>query len=311
MKKKIALLVKCIKEPEWIVYYINRAGYGMFFSDKFFSKAMYKLFFKKRLSLTSPKTFNEKMQWLKLYDRNPIYTKMVDKYGSKQYVADAIGEKYVIPTIGVWDSADDIDFDSLPEQFVLKCTHDSGSILICKAKKEIDIKKTKAFFESRLKRNYYKLWREWPYKNVVPRIIAEPFLKDGDNEFLPVYKIMCFEGEPQIIQTIQNDKQPNESIDYFDVNWNLLDMKQNYPNSKVPFSKPACLQEMIQLARTLAEKTHFLRVDFYSVNDEVKFSEFTFYSDAGITKFTPFEWDNILGGMINIHGEEGNDARRM
>lgn len=251
-------------------------------------------------NLKNPETFNEKLQWLKLHDRKPEYSMMVDKYGVKQYITDSIGCDYVIPTIGVWERFEDIDFDKLPEQFVLKCTHDSGGLIICKDKNKLDIEAAKNKVNRSLSKNYYWHAREWPYKNVQPRILAEPFMKDGNNSFLPVYKFMCFNGEPRIIQTIQNDKQPNESIDYFDTEWNCLELKQNFPNSERPLVKPEKLDEMCELARKLAKGHAFLRVDFYVINGEIKFSEFTFYSDAGFSKFTPESWDKILGQWIDL-----------
>lgn len=295
------IIKNIISNPRWIIYYVNKTPFSKLFSDEWYIKSMYKLFLHKKMGLDYPQTFNEKLQWLKLYDRKEKYRQMVDKHLVKKYVTEMIGEEFVIPTIGIWKNFDEIDFDSLPEKFVLKCTHDSGSIYICKDKSKLDKKRLKLFFNSRLKKNYYNLWREWPYRDIQPMIIAEPFLKDGENEFLPVYKIMCFEGQPRIIQTIQNDKQPNESIDYFDIEWNLLNMKQNFPNSRIPFKKPDCLNDMLKLAQKLAEGMHFLRVDLYVINGSIKFSEFTFYSDAGLSEFEPYEWDLKLGEMIELH----------
>lgn len=284
-----------------MAYIQNRklhSSYGKKMDDEKYIKRMFKLEMGYELDLENPKTFNEKLQWLKLYNRNPEYTVMVDKYLSKQYVADRIGEEYVVPLYGVWDSFDEIDFDSLPEKFVLKTTQDCGGVVVCTDKNKIDKKKTKEFLEKHLRREYFYHCREWPYKDVKPRIIAEKFLKDEENAILPVYKIMCFDGEPKIIQTIQNDKQPNESIDYFDTDWNILEIRQNYPNSPVPISRPRKLEEMLCVAKKLSGKTPFIRIDLYSVNGEIYFSEFTFFSDAGFAAFTPREWDNKLGEWI-------------
>ena len=270
-------------------------------SDEEFLKKMYRYCLKKDLNLNDPQTFNEKLQWLKLYDRKPIYTTMVDKYEVKKYVADIIGEEYIIPTLGVWDKFEDINFDSLPEQFVLKCTHDSGGLVICKDKSKLDMDSTRKRVNKFLKREYYWKWREWPYKDVKPRIIVEKYMQDRANAVLPVFKFFCFNGKPKIIQTIQNDKQKNESIDYFDTEWNLLELRQNFPNSEKPFEKPEKLSEMLTLAETLAkDSSPFIRVDFYEINGMVYFSEFTFYSDAGLAKFEPEEWDRILGSWIQL-----------
>lgn len=270
-------------------------------SDERFLKKAFKINMGKELNLDNPITFNEKLQWLKLNDRKPEYTKMVDKYEAKKYVAEKIGEEYIIPTLGVWDNFDDIDFNSLPNQFVLKCTHDSGTIVICKDKSKFDVQAAKNKINARMSYNYFYKWREWPYKNAKPRIIAEEFMQDRDYEYLNVFKIFNFNGEPKIIQTIQNDKTPNETIDYFDTEWNLLELKQNFPNSITPVSKPQTLEEMLTLARILSKDTSpFIRTDFYEINGKVYFSEFTFYSDAGFAKFTPQKWDTILGDWITL-----------
>ena len=163
--------------------------------DKDYLTKVYKFRLQRELHLDNPRSFNEKLQWLKIYDHNPAYTTMVDKYAVKDYVSSVIGEEYIIPTLGVWKNFDDIDFSKLPDQFVLKCTHDSGGLFICKAKKEFDIKKAKKKINHCLKRDYYSLMREWPYKNVPRRIIAEPYMNDGENEELQDYKFMCFNGK--------------------------------------------------------------------------------------------------------------------
>ena len=269
--------------------------------DKLYIKLRYYGRFHKYPNLKHPKTFNEKLQWLKLHNRNPIYTTLADKYEVKRYITDKIGKEYVIPTLGVWDKFDDIYFNSLPNEFVIKCTHDSGGLVICKDKSKLDIESARNKIEKSLKTNYFWRAREWPYKNVKPRIIAEKFMKDRDFENLNVFKIFNFNGEPKIIQTIQNDKMPNETIDYFDTDWNLLDLKQNYPNSKNPLPRPETLTEMLNLARTLAKDTApFIRTDFYEINGKVYFSEFTFYSDSGFAKFTPSIWDTTLGNWIDL-----------
>lgn len=260
----------------------------------------YYRFFGKFPDLKNPKTFNEKLQWLKLYDRKPEYTRMVDKYEAKKYVAERIGEEYIVPTYGVWDHFDEIDFDALPNQFVLKCTHDCGGLVICRDKASLDWAAAKKKIESCLKRNYFWQGREWPYKNVEPRVIAEKYMEDSGNFALPVYKIFCFNGEPRIIQAVQNDKLPGEIIDYFDSTWTKLNMRQNFPNSQELLPKPERLTEMFMLARTLSDGFPFLRTDFYTINNQVFFSENTFYSDAGFACFHPANWDEILGSWIEL-----------
>lgn len=282
---------------------LNHRGYLKFLPDKLFLKLIFWVRTGKKLNLKNPYTYNEKLQWLKLYDRKYKYTDMVDKYAVKKYVSDIIGEKYVVPLLGVWDSVEDVDFDKLPEKFVLKATHNSGGIVICRDKTTLDIETVKNKLSTILKKNYFFYLREWPYKNVKPRIIAEKLMensKQKENTNLNVYKIFCFDGKPEIIQTIQNDKTPDETIDYFDISWKLLDLKQSFPNSKTPLEKPSTLEEMLSLAAKLSKGVAFLRVDFYDVDEEIYFSEFTFYSDSGMANFYPEDWNRRLGELINI-----------
>ncbi len=286
-----------------MIWLLNKVGFFDKWEDETYLRFLYRLHIGKKLNLRNPRTFNEKIQWLKLYDRNPLYTSLVDKYEVKKYIAEKIGEKYVIPTLGVWDTFDDIDFNSLPNKFVLKCTHDSGGLIICRDKSKLDIASAREKIEHCLKRNYYWSGREWPYKNVQPRIIAEKYMEDQATENLPVYKILNFMGKPEIIQSIQDDKTLHETIDYFDTEWNHLNLKQNFPNSDTPLTRPEKLKEMLNLARLLCKDFKFIRTDFYSINNEIYFSEFTFYSDSGLAAFTPESWDEKLGSLIKIPEE--------
>ena len=271
-----------------------------FIPDKFYLKLQYRLIFDKKLDFKKTETFNEKLQWLKLYNKNPAHTVMADKYLVKEYVSEKIGDQYVAKLLGVWDRIDEIDLTQLPDKFVLKTTHDCGGVVVCKDKAVLNLEKAKLFLHKHMKRKYFYHCREWPYKNIKPRIIAEEFLEDADNEVLPVYKILCFNGVPKIIQTIQNDKTPNETIDYFDTNWNILDLRQNYPNSAKPLSRPPRLDEMLAISEQLAKGTSFIRVDLYSANGNIYFSEFTFFSDAGFAPFYPNDWDKTLGDWITL-----------
>lgn len=308
LKNILNKLYKYIKNPPMIIRALASKGFLNWLPDKPFLILCYAARVGKKLDLTNPYTFNEKIQWLKLYDRKPEYTQMVDKYEVKRLVADAIAEDFVIPTLGIWDNFDDIDFDALPNQFVLKCTHDCGGLVICRDKKTLDVKAARKKIERSLKRNYYYNCREWPYKNVPPRIIAEQYMQDGDNANLPVYKIFNFSGEPRIIQVVQDDKTPHETIDYFDTQWQLLEMRQNFPNSNVPMPRPKQLDEMLEIARKLSIGFPFIRTDIYEINGKLYFSEYTFYSDAGFAKFTPDCWDEILGSWVEIPGiDNGQD----
>lgn len=274
--------------------------YKVIVDDAEYLKRQYKVRLGERLNLEHPRGFNEKIQWLKLHDRQPGYVQLVDKYAVKELISKTIGEKYVVPTLGVWNHFDDIDFETLPNEFVLKCTHDSGSVVVVKDKKNMDKETVKEKLERALSKNWYWGAREWPYKNVTPRIMAEKYLKSNGYDNLIVYKFMCFNGVPKIIQVIQDDKTKEESIDYFDVKWNLLDMRQGFPNSKKHLSKPHSLSQMIKLAADLSKGIRFVRVDFFEVDNSPVFSEFTFYSDAGFSEFKPKCWGQVLGDYISI-----------
>ena len=271
-----------------------------FVPDRAMLKLEYRIKTGKALNLRNPGTFNEKLQWLKLNDRKPSHTIMVDKVAVKDYLAEIIDKKHIVRTYGVWNSFDDIDFHTLPNQFVLKCNHDSGSIVICKDKETFDIDTARNVLAKGLRSNAYYYGREWPYKNVKPQVFAEEFLTDEKNPFLPVYKIFCFNGAPKMIQAIQHDKQPDETVDYFDTEWNQMNIRQDFPNSKYPLSKPDCLDDMLILARKLSADEKFIRIDFYEVNNQVYFSEFTFYTDSGFGQFYPEKWDSILGDWLTI-----------
>lgn len=300
---------KALKNPRLAKIFILSNILGPFLNDKTYLKAMFKLQMGYPLNLKSPKTFSEKLQWLKLYDRKPEYTTMVDKYAVKNYVAKKIGEQYIIPTLGVWDSAKDIDFDALPQQFVLKCTHDSGTVVICRDKDKLDKQATIKQLNKWLKRNYYRKWREWPYKNVPPRIIAEKYMEDNSQKpdvkkDLPDYKFFCFNGEPKYCQVItgRNDKM---CIDFFDKDWyhQPFHEPQNYPFADIEPQKPNNYEQMWNAARELAKDKDFSRIDFYQIQDNVYFGEITFYPTSGFGGFSPENYDEILGKMITFTGK--------
>lgn len=253
------------------------------------------------LNLDNPQTFNEKLQWIKLYDHNPLYTKMVDKYEAKDYVASLIGNEYIIKTLGVWDRFDDIDFGTLPNQFVLKCTHDSGGLVICKDKSKFNIPIAKQIIEKSLKRNFYSSAREWPYKNVKKRIIAEEYVEDAKTKELRDYKFFCFNGEPKIMFISKDRQNRNEPyVDFFDMNFNHLDMRRGHPNAPVPPQKPDNFELMKELAKVLSKGFPELRVDFYEANGKVLFGELTLFPAAGLVPFEPEKWDRIMGEWIKL-----------
>lgn len=255
------------------------------------------------LDLENPKTFNEKMQWLKFYNQQSIFVTMASKHTVKQFISNKIGPEYIAKEYGCWDNYDEIDFSKLPNSFVLKTTHGCGSMFVCKNKNQAIIDDSlKRSFEDSLKSCYYDNYFEWPYRDVKPQIIAEELLSDGKNKVLPVFKFFCFNGKPLIAQIIQNDKQDNETIDYIDMDYNFLKLSQGYPNSKKKnrLPKPFMFDHMKQLAATLSEGTPFIRVDLYDCGDRIVFSEFTFFSDAGFARFFPKKWDKKLGDEIHL-----------
>lgn len=305
IKQKIKTLVDVIKNrPHTILGIlfgkISKIGIFNKLSDRTYISIQYYLMIGKKLNLSKPITFNEKLQWLKLNNRELIYTNMVDKYKVREIIKHKIGEKYLIPLIGIYLSPYDIDFNKLPDKFVIKCNHDSGSVFICTDKTKIDFCKIQKKLVKNMKKNHFWWSREWPYKNIEPKVIIEKYMKDDNNENLPVYKFLCFNGEPKVIQVIQDDKKENETIDYFDIEWNLLNLRQDYPNSINHYKKPQQLKEMIGIAKKLSEKIPFVRVDLYLVNGKVYFSEFTMFSDAGVARFYPYDWDEKLGEWINL-----------
>lgn len=278
-------------------------------SDKFYVRCLYREEFDKKLNLKNPQTFNEKLQWLKLYDRNPKYTKMVDKYEVKEYVTKIIGKEYVIPTLGVYDNFDEINFDKLPNQFVIKCTHDSGGLVICEDKTKLNIEETKNKINECLNKNFYYAFREWPYKNVKPRIIVEEYMKDDDTTTLRDYKFYCFNGEPLYLYISEGlIDHSTARISFFDMDFKVAPFgRSDYAEfDKIP-KKPQQFEKMIEISRILSKEIPFLRVDLYEINGKVYFSELTFFPCAGFMPFNPKEWDRKLGDMLNLPKKENEE----
>lgn len=254
----------------------------------------------RKLNLDNPKTFNAKIQWLKLNDRNDSYTQLVDKYEVKKIVADRIGEEFVIKTLGIYDTFDDIDFGLLPKQFVIKCTHNSGGIVVVKNKKKLDIGSTKKKIAKLLKENYYYQGREYPYKNVKPRILVEEYMKDDKNDDLTDYKVMCFGGRAKMIFTCTERFGDGLKVTFFDLDWNKLPFERHYPASKKRIPKPKNLKKMIELSEKLAKDIPFVRMDWYEINGKLYFGEYTFYPGGGMEEFSPEEWDEKIGDLIDL-----------
>ncbi len=297
-------IYKFLFNPSVRMGYLCKLGFYDKMPDNKFLKKKFKLELGYELNLDNPKTFSEKLQWLKLNDRKPEYTKMVDKYAVKKYVADKIGKQYIIPTLGVWSNPDDIDFDKLPDKFVLKCTHNSGlGMCICRDKSKLDILKVRTKLRNGLQQNYYLTGREWPYKNVKPRIIAEQYMEDTQTTDLRDYKFFCFNGEPVYCQVISN-RTTNETIDFFDMEWKHQEFtglalpSKPFNNSPVPV--PVQFEKMKKIAKILAKESAFLRVDFYEVKGNLYFGELTFYPASGFGEFTPDKYNLIIGKMLKL-----------
>lgn len=270
--------------------------------DRLYLKWLFRLKMGKKLDLDNPRTFSEKLQWLKLYNRKPEYTQMVDKYEAKRYVAGIIGEEYIIPTLGVWDRVEDINFDQLPNQFVLKCTHDSGGIVICSDKSKLDINAAKKKLKRSLTRDFYAQNREWPYKNVKHRIIGEEYMVDESGYELKDYKWFCYNGEPKalFIATDRGLEGEETKFDFFDADFNHLPFTNGHPNSPRPVLKPQSFEKMKELAAKLSQGQPHLRVDFYDINGRIYFGELTFYHWSGMVPFEPEEWDYKFGEWIKL-----------
>lgn len=277
--------------------------------DKFFINYIYQKKIGKKLDLKNPVTFNEKVQWLKLYDRNPDYTKLVDKFEVRKFVIKKIGEEYLIPLIGKYKKFEDINFDELPNQFVLKCTHDSGGVVICKDKSTFDFESAKEKINRALRTNYYYTWREWPYKNVEPKIICEEYMEEETGTELKDYKFMCFNGVVKCsFVALNRNSKTGLNVDFYDLNWKPMPFERHYPKSGSIIKKPINYNKMIELAEFLSEEIPFVRVDFYETNNQIYFGELTFHPGSGLEKFSPVSYDYMLGNWLKLPGKNGENS---
>lgn len=266
-------------------------------SDRLYLSIRYRLFMKKKLNLDNPRTFNEKLNWLKIYCHEPIYTKLVDKYEVKKIVADLIGEEHVIPTLGVWERVEDVDFDKLPNKFVLKCTHDSGGLVVCRDKTTLDIVAAKRKLTKALRRNYFNQSREWGYKFVPARIMAEQYMEDSETGTLNDYKFFCFNGEVKRL-FVATGRWEGVKFDFFDMDFNHLDITNAHPHSTTPIKKPVTFDKMKEIAAKLSQGYPFMRVDLYEVDGKVYFGEYTLYHYGATVPFEPEEVDYQMGEWI-------------
>lgn len=303
----ISKIKRYLTDVNYRFYVNNTLGLCKKVDDETVIKRIYKVFFKYDLPLNNPQTFNEKLQWLKLYDKNPLYTTLVDKYEVKKYVSNLIGDKYIIKTYGIYDSFDDIDFNSLPNQFVMKCTHDSGGVVICKDKRIFNYKKARKVINKSLKRNYYYKWREWPYKNVKPRIIIEEYLEDNKAHSLDDYKFFCFNGKVDCVMVCIDRNIGDTKFYFFDRNWLLKRYNIRGKNAPKNFTleKPSNLDSMFKIAEILSKDFPFVRIDLYSCDNSIYFGEYTFYPQSGYDKNLILESDNYFGSLIDIKGIKG------
>ena len=303
---KIKTAIKLLKHNrnEFIASILMNLNF--LFPDKLYLTLLFRFKMGYWIDWKNPKTFSEKLQWLKLYGRKPEYTTMVDKYAVKEYVATIIGEEYIIPTLGVWDRPEDIDWDSLPDKFVLKTTHGGGGtgVIICKDKTTFDKDDAIAKLKKSLDKCIYKSLREWPYKNVRKRIIAETFLEESysikDTCGLSDYKFYCFNGEPQIMMVSVGRFSDNLCFDYYDMKWNKTSLLLGGPNSDINHKCPSCFEEMKNLCKKLSKDIPHVRCDFYIINNKPLFGELTFFDGSGLMKFLDHTWNYKLGAMIKL-----------
>ena len=309
MSKIMSKIRTFIENPQYFITSPASKGWLNWVPDSLYLKVLYRVIMGRKLNLKNPKEYNEKLQWLKLNDRKPEYSTMVDKYEVRGYIEDLLGDKYLIPCLGIYDSVDDIDIDALPDRFVLKCTHDSGSVEICKDKSSFDIEGARHRLSQAMKRNYYATYREWPYKYVKPRIIAEGYL-EGDGGDLKDYKVMCFNGEAKIIEVHENRFVEGKvhTQTFYDREWSIVPVSQECIGTKrcdVPCRRPELLDTMIELSEKIAKDMYHVRVDWYVVGDSLYFGEITFFDGSGFDAFDTVEMELYLGDMIKIPTDKG------
>lgn len=269
-------------------------------SDKMFLRMYFWCNLGYKLNLKSPRTFNEKLNWLKIYNKHPEYSKLVDKKEAKEYTASIVGDKYIIPTLAVYDKVEDIDFEKLPKQFVLKCTHDSGGVVVCKDKSILDKGAAIRKLKKGLRSNFFTITREYPYNNVKPRIIAEQYMEDETGE-LRDYKFFCFNGEPKYMLLVSGRQAGNKRFDYFDLNWNHLPVHDvGCPGAERLPAKPDNFEEMIFIAKKLSKGMTHVRVDLYNINCKIFFGELTFFDGSGLSVYDPREWDFKFGQFLKL-----------
>lgn len=294
--------IKFVFDRNYRFLALDQRGVYNSMDDKEYLERKYESIFNIKLDLENPKTFNQKMQWLKLYYRRPEFTQYVDKYAVREYIANMLGEEYLVPLLGVWDNPNDIDFDKLPNRFVLKCNHNSGlGMCICKNKDALNTEQVINGLQKGLEQDYYLTGREWPYKNVKRKVIAEKYLVDESGVELKDYKLYCFDGKVKLIMiNSDRNKDCSTKADYFDADFNHVNMTWGYEQSSVVPSKPLYFEEMKMLAEKLSKGMPHVRIDFYIADNRVYFGEMTFFDGSGFDAFGDIKYANMLGEWIKL-----------
>ena len=300
--RKVSTALAMLKTPGKMIVPMGQNGLLNFIPDRKYLKMAFKAELGYPLNLEKPTTYNEKLQWLKLYDRKPEYTLYADKYRVREFIAETIGDRYLIPLIGAYQTSGEIPWDKLPERFALKCNHGSGTNIICKDKTKLDIPTAKQEIDRWLKYNAYWRGREWCYKDIKPCVICEEFYSAPDGNTPDDYKFMCFNGEPKLIQ-VHHDRFGDHTLDFMDVNWEKTGIVQGPRNSEKQIPKPATFDEMMEIARILARGMIYARIDLYSTDREVKFGEITMYPTSGFAPFGDIRTDYLLGSWIRLPNE--------
>ncbi|GEN51429.1 ATP-grasp fold amidoligase family protein [Alkalibacterium pelagium] len=294
-------MTKAFTNPGLVLVTILNFRLFRLLPDELFIKIKHYIKTQEKLNLAEPTTFNEKLQWLKLHDRNPNYTTLVDKVAVREVISDEIGQHYLIPSLGVYNSFEDINFEQLPNQFVLKANHTSGDVFVCKDKSSINYEKLKQEIEQWMKRNYYWDHREWPYKNIKPKILCEKYMVDESESELKDYKILCFNGEPKLIQVMSNRRRGYYNINHYDINWQPVSIKRKkFDENPEGIPKPVKLHEMVDISRKLSKGMPFARIDLYNTGSQVFFGEITFYPVSGYMDFAHKETNLLLGSWIDL-----------
>lgn len=298
----IKKIIRNLKRPKIVILYlISNSVLSRLIPDAIFLKIKYRLRIGKKLNLSNPKTFNEKLQWLKINDRKPEYTSLVDKYKVREYIATNIGEEYLIPLLGVYSSYDEIDFNKLPNGFVLKPNHTSGNIFICKDKIKVSHIELKKTIKKWLNRKYYWIHREWPYKNIKPKILCEKYMVDESGKELKDYKLFCFNGKVKCSYVgLNRFLESGFNLDFYDIDWKPMPFETHYKRSGTNIPKPKNYKKMVDISEYLSSDIPFVRIDFYESKERLYFGEITFYPLSGFGEFTPEKYDYLLGSWIKL-----------